>query len=115
MNRKGNIYFVFFKSAKALLRKYKKSRQITRRLRSNDFFETFLKNVARIECAAHHKRLYNACVWSKKDTFCKEFPQNAKDSSGSFSEAVVRRFYLKEMFLRISQSSQEIPCTGVSS
>ena len=32
MNRKGNIYLNFFKSAKTLFRKYEKSRQITRRL-----------------------------------------------------------------------------------
>ena len=78
------------------------------------FCETFRKNVARIECATHHERIYNACVWLKKDTFCKEFPQNAKDSSESFPEAVVRRFSLKDVFLRISQNLQEIPCTGVS-
>ena len=79
------------------------------------FYEAFRKNVARTECATHHERLYNACVWLKTYTFCKEFPQNAKDSSGSFPEVVVRRFSLKELFLRISQNSQEIPCTGVSS
>ena len=69
------------------------------------FCKTFRKNIARIECTAHHERLYNACVWLKKDTFCKEFPQNTKDSSGSFPEAVVRGFSLKE----------EISCSGVSS
>ena len=30
------------------------------------FCETFRKNVARIECATHHERIYNACVWLKK-------------------------------------------------
>ena len=79
------------------------------------FCETFCTNVARTECATHHERLYNACVWLKSDTFCKQFPQNAKDSSGSFPEAVVQRFSLKEVFLRILQNSLEIPCTGVSS
>ena len=79
------------------------------------FCETFRKNIATIECALHHERLYNAYVWLKNDTFCKEFPQNAKDSSGSFPEAVVRRLSLKEVFLRILQNSQEIPCPGVSS
>ena len=79
------------------------------------FCETFRENVTRIECATHHEILCNACVWFKKDTFCKEFPQNAKDSSGSFLEAVLRMFSLKEVFLRISQNSKEIPCTGVSS
>ena len=29
----------------------------------------------------------------KKDTICKEFPQNAKVSPGSFPEAVVRKFF----------------------
>ena len=79
------------------------------------FCETFRKDVARTEYATHHERLYNACVWLKNDTFCNEFPQNTKDSSGSFPEAVVRRFSLKEVFLRISQNLQEIPRTGVSS
>ena len=51
----------------------------------------------------------------KKDTTCKGFPQNAKDSPGSFPEAVAQRVSLKEMFLRISQNLQGIPCTGVSS
>ena len=41
MNRKGNIYVIFFKSAKALFRKYEKSCQITRRLQSNDFLWNF--------------------------------------------------------------------------
>ena len=45
----------------------------------------------------------------KKDTICKEFPQTAKGSPGSFPEVVVRRFSLKEMLLRISQNSPEIP------
>ena len=79
------------------------------------FCETFRKDVARIEYAIHHGILYNACVWLKNDTFYKEFPQNTKDSSGSFPESVVRRFSSKEVFLRISQNLQEIPCTGVSS
>ena len=79
------------------------------------FCETSRKNVVRIECATNHERLYNACVWLKKDTFCKEFPENVKDSSGSFPESVVRRFSLNEVFLRISQNSPEISCTGVSS
>ena len=73
------------------------------------FCKTFRKNIARIECTAHHERLYNACVWLKKDTFCKEFPQNTKDSSGSFPEAVVRGFSLKEVFLRISQIHRKSP------
>ena len=42
----------------------------------------------------------------KKDTFCKEFPQNAKDIPGSFPEAVVLRFSVKEVFLGISQNPQ---------
>ena len=79
------------------------------------FCETFRKDVARIEYATHHEILYNACVWLKNDTFYKEFPQNTNDSSGSFPESVVRRFSSKEVFLRISQNLQEIPCTGVSS
>ena len=50
----------------------------------------------------------------KKDAFYKEFPQNTKDSSGSFPEAVVWNFSLKEEFLSIFQNSQEVPFTGVS-
>ena len=30
------------------------------------FCGTFRKNVARVECAAHHERLYNVCVWLKR-------------------------------------------------
>ena len=45
----------------------------------------------------------------KKDTFFKEFPQNAKNfHPGSFPEAVVWRFSVKEVFLRISQNPQFI-------
>ena len=47
-----------------------------------------------------HERLY---IMLASATFCKVFPQNAKDSSGSFSEAEVRRFSVKEVFLIISQ------------
>ena len=79
------------------------------------FCKTFRKDAARIEYATHHERLYNACVWLKNDTFCKEFPQNTKDSSGSFPGAIFRRFSLKEVFLRISRNLQEFLCTGVSS
>ena len=39
----------------------------------------------------------------KKDTFCREFPQSANDFPGSFSEVVVRRFSVKEVFLEFSQ------------
>ena len=35
------------------------------------FCRTFCKNVARIECATCHKRLYNACIWLKKAQLAK--------------------------------------------
>ena len=38
-----------------------------------------------------------------------------QNSPGLFPEAVVQRFSLKEMFLRISQNPQEIQSTGVFS
>ena len=37
------------------------------------FCRTFRKNVARIECATYHERLYNACIWLKKTQFAKNF------------------------------------------
>ena len=42
----------------------------------------------------------------RKGTYCKEFPPNAKDFPGSFSEAAVRGFSVKEVLLRISQNPQ---------
>ena len=37
------------------------------------FCGTVRKNVARIKCATHHERLYNACVWLKKIHFANNF------------------------------------------
>ena len=45
----------------------------------------------------------------KKDTICKEFPKNNKDSPGLFPEAVVRRFSSEEMFLRIRKIHMKPP------
>ena len=109
IDRKGNIYFIFFMSSEALLN------NIQSDCKAMTFCRTCRKNFARIECATHHERLYSACIWSKTTQLCKEFPENAKDLPGSFPEAVVQRVSLKEMFLRISQNSKGIPCTGVSS
>ena len=50
----------------------------------------------------------------KKEAFRKDFSQNIKDCPGSFAEAIVRWFSVKEMHLRISQNEQEILWTGVS-
>ena len=73
MNKKGNI-----SSSSSPLRHYlgnlinpAKSQEDCEAM---TFCKTFRKNIARIECTAHHERLYNACVWLKRDTFCKVFP-----------------------------------------
>ena len=84
MDRKGNIYFIFFKSAQALIKEYEKFRQITTRLQSNDFCGIFR--------ATHHEILHNACIRLKKIQFVRNFPKMTKillayfqkQSSGGF-------------------------------
>ena len=90
-----------------------KSRQVTVRLRTNNFLWSFSQ-----KCSWNWTRYTSRkIIWClrlvKKDIFCKEFPQNATDSPESFPEAVVQRFSLKEIFLKISQNLQEIPCSRV--
>ena len=67
MDRKGNIYFIFFKSSKHGIKFLQALRHYLRDMRnpakqqsdceSMTFCGTFRKNVARIECATHHERL----------------------------------------------------------
>ena len=67
MDRKGNIYFIFFKSSKhgiiflQALRHYLRDMRNPAKQQSDcesmTFCGTFRKNVARIECATHHERL----------------------------------------------------------
>ena len=59
-----------------------------------------------MHCAS--RKIIEYLYMVEKNTFCKEFPQNAKDFPGSFQEAVVRRFSVKEVFLRVSQNSQSL-------
>ena len=48
-----------------------------------------------MHCAS--RKIIEYLYMVEKDTFCKEFLQNVKDFPGSFPEAVVRRFSVKEV------------------
>ena len=78
------------------------------------FCEAFHKNVTRIECATHYERLYNACIYLKTIKF-QRTSSKCQRPSRVISISSLYRFSLKEIILRISQNSLEIPCTWVSS
>ena len=59
------------------------------------FWETFRKNVARIECAAHQKILCNACILLKKIQLAKNFPKLPKIFLGHFQKQLCRGFLSK--------------------
>ena len=73
-----------------------KSRQITiTDCEAMTFCGTFRKNVARIEWATHHERLYNACVWLKKIHFANNCPKMPNISLGHFQKLSSGGFLLK--------------------
>ena len=78
------------------------------------FCGTFRKNVARIERATHHED-YIMPASGLKRYILRRISPKCQIFSLVISRGVVRRFSLKEVFLRILQNSQEIPSTGVSS
>ena len=106
MDRKGSIYFIFFKSSKHetivlhALRNYLRNMWNPAKQQSDckamTFCGTFRKNVARTECATHHERLYNACVWLKKIHLQRISPKCQKFSW------VISRSSRPEVFVEIS-------------
>ena len=53
------------------------------------FYGTFRKNVVRIECAAHHERLYDACIWLKNIQFANNFLKMPKIHLGHFQNMIL--------------------------
>ena len=73
-----------------------KSRQITiTDCEAMTFCGTFRKNVARIEWATHHERLYNACVWLKKIHFANNCPKMPNIPLGHLQKLSSGGFLLK--------------------
>ena len=76
-------------SSEALFKKYAKSCQIKISSDCEALCGTFPKNVARIECATHHERLYNACIWLKKIQFAKNFLKMPKIHLDHFQNRIL--------------------------
>ena len=86
IDRKGNIYFIFFMSSEALLN------NIQSDCKAMTFCRTCRKDFARIECATHHERLYSACIWSKTTQLAKNFLKMPKIYLGHFLKQSSRGF-----------------------
>ena len=69
----------------------------------------FCKNVARIECATHHQRLYNACIWLKKTQLAKNFLKMPKILLGPFQKQSSRGFLEKRFSREFCKIDRESP------
>ena len=86
IDRRGNIYFIFFRSSEALLN------NIQSGCKAMTFCRTCRKNFARTECATHHEKLYNACIWSKTTQLPKNFVKMPKIHLGHIQKQSSRGF-----------------------
>ena len=69
-------------------------------------FWTFLKNVARIECATYYERLYNPCIRLKKIQFAKNFPKMPKFSWVISRSSRPKVFFKRDVLENFAKSTK---------